>query len=155
MFPHRIRLSRLDHIFLAWQLAESNLSAANRIHMNMPAMNPNLRILYDFDNYTYRSTVDKIQFNRGPDKFEIKVANDGSIHPSSDTLDRNASLDSSRVYHNAVGWSQLAISSLLWGLQSHSSGLTMWWDRSSTTSTENALTFASARPTQRETPFAF
>lgn len=108
MFRHRIRLSRLDDIFLAWKLPESNLSAANRIHMNMPAVNPNLRILYNFDNCTYRSTVGKIQLNRGPDQFEIKRANDEFIYPSSDTLDRNTSYDSSLVSHNAVGWSQLS-----------------------------------------------
>jgi hypothetical protein len=112
MFPRRVRLSRLDDIFRAWQLAESNMSAANRIHVNMTAVNPNLRILYDFDNFTYSSTVNKIQFNRGPDQFEIKLANDGFIYPYCDAFDRNASYDSSCVYANADGWSQLSDATL-------------------------------------------
>jgi len=72
-------------------------------------VNPNLRILYDNDGFTYRFTMHKVQFGDSrPDQFEIKLANDGFIYQSSNHLEGNTTYDSSRHYHNTFGWSQLS-----------------------------------------------
>ena len=109
MFPERVRLARLDDIFVAWKESHDSLPSSHQVTMTYPAAGTNCRILYDFDNYTYRSTVASIKIN-GRNQLEIQLANDGFIYPPKDSLAVNPTYNSNhnRTHHKRTGLVQLS-----------------------------------------------
>jgi hypothetical protein len=75
--------------------------------MAYPLAGTQARLLYDYDNDTYRSTVAPIKVN-GVVQVEIKLSNDGFIYPSRDTLSLNHTYDSSNKHHKRTGWARLS-----------------------------------------------
>lgn len=107
IFPDRILIARLDDIFSAWEVSHDSLPSHKQVSMAYPAVGTQARILYDYDNYTYRSTVAPIEVN-GLVQVEIKLSNDGFIYPSRDTLSLNPTYDSSKSHHKRTGWARLS-----------------------------------------------
>jgi len=107
IFPDRVLLARLDDIFSAWKDSHDSLPSYEQVSMAYPVAGTKARILYDYDNYTYRSTVASIKVD-GVVQFEIKLSNDGFIYPSRDTLSLNDTYFSRNTHHKRTGWARLS-----------------------------------------------
>mmetsp|Transcript_206 Transcript_206/g.664 ORF Transcript_206/g.664 Transcript_206/m.664 type:complete len:201 (+) Transcript_206:275-877(+) len=107
LFPDRVLLARLDDIFTAWKASHDSLPSNKQVSMTYPTVGTQARILYDYDHYTYRSTVAPIEINGAP-QIEIKLSNDGFIYPSHDSLSLNDTYDSTKTHHKRTGWARLS-----------------------------------------------
>lgn len=111
LFPERVLLSRLDDIFRAWELGHETLPA----HLKVSVANPptggfngqNRVVLYDYDNYKYRSTLLFTHYHDCP-RIEIKLSNDGFIYPPRGELSLNHSFESDAVHHQRTNWVRLS-----------------------------------------------
>jgi hypothetical protein len=111
-FPERVLPARIDEIFRAWMEEEVRLPPKDRVRFNASLLNQLKRthLPYKFDHYEYMSSMFYFQFqhsHRLP-QYNIKLANDGFIYPSSSTLETNSSYNDVRPYHGSTGWSQLS-----------------------------------------------
>lgn len=101
-FPERVLLSRIDEIFRAWEQDHETLPA----HLEVSLANPptggfndqNRVVLYNYDNYTYRSTV-LFTHNHDCPRIEIRLSNDGFISPRRGELSLNRSSKIDAVHH--------------------------------------------------------
>ena len=111
LFPERVLLKRLDEIFLAWKRGHDTLPAPLKVSIaNPPAggFNGQSRVvLYDYDNYKYRSTVLFTHYHECP-RIEIKLSNDGFIYPPRGELALNPSYQSGAVHHQRANWARLS-----------------------------------------------
>jgi hypothetical protein len=107
LFPDRVLLTRLDDIFRAWQISHDSLPPLKKVSMAYPAVGTKKRILYDYDNSTYRSTVASIEINERL-QIEIKLSNNGFIYPSRESLSLNPNCNSEGKHHKRTGWAQLS-----------------------------------------------
>ena len=102
IFPERILLARLDDIFAAWKVANDARPAEDRqVSMAYPAMGTQAVIIYEYEQFEYRSTVTKIDPRNIP-QVEIKLSNDGIINPPRDTNNSKA------THQKRIGWCRLS-----------------------------------------------
>jgi len=111
LFPERVLLNRLDGIFLAWKQGHDTLPAHLKVSVtNPPAggfIGQSRVVLYDYDNYKYRSTVLFTHYHECP-RIEIKLSNDGFIYPPRGELSLNPSYQSDAVHHQRTNWARLS-----------------------------------------------
>lgn len=100
LFPDRVNLVRLDDIFSSWQSSHDSLSSHAKVSMEYPAVGTTCRILYNYDNDMYRSTVTSIEIN-GRLQIEIKISSDGFVYPNSESLSLNPTYKSSEENQKA------------------------------------------------------
>ena len=94
LLPDRVHLARVDDIFRSWSEAEAKVAPEERIVCDI-LKKERYHLTYEFDHYTYCSSMFYVHFlNRKP-HYGIKLANDGFIYPSSSTLETDPSYDDS------------------------------------------------------------
>ena len=109
LFPERVLLNRLDGIFQAWEQGHATLPDHLKVSVtNLPngGVGPNRVVLYDYDNYTYRSTVLFTHYHQCP-RIEIKLSNDGFIYPPRRELALDPSYQRRNVHHQRTNWVRL------------------------------------------------
>lgn len=107
----RVLLNRLDGIFRAWEQGHGSLPSHLKVSITNPPtggfVGPSRVVLYDYDNYKYRSTVLFTHYHECP-RIEIKLSNDGFIHPPRAELSLNAAYQSGTVHHQRTNWVRLS-----------------------------------------------